>query len=109
MTHRVEIWLLLVLGVGAATAVVSPLVDAVYTDVSSRMGSERKHMIGLASSTGSLAYVVGPIVAGALATVMSEPMVFSVVGGYALLVGIILLIVTPKKIHLPQAEIDSWR
>lgn len=109
LTQTVWIWLLLVLGVGIATSVTSPLLEAVYTDISTRMGSEKKHMFGLAGSTVSLAYVAGPIMAGALATYMDEQRVFAMVGAGAMVIGLILLMVTPRKIRLPQQEIEEWK
>lgn len=85
-----------------------PLTDAVYSDVLARMGRERKHMLGLSSSTISLAYIVGPAVAGWIASMVGEKMTFSVLGVGVIFVSVVLLLVTPKKIKLPQTEIWGW-
>lgn len=89
-------------------AIVYPLTDGVYTDITARMGRERKHMIGLSNSTASLAYVIGPAVAGIIASLVGERMTFVVLGVTTVLVAVILLLTTPKKLRLPQGEINSW-
>ncbi len=85
-----------------------PLTDAVYSDVISRMGKEEKHLIGLSRSTISLAYIVGPIFAGFIASQVGERMTFSVVGIVVVVVAVFLLITTPRKLKLPQEEIKEW-
>lgn len=65
-------------------------------------------MLGLSSSTISLAYIVGPAIAGWVASMVGERMTFAVLGLGVALISLILLIVTPKKIKLPQSEIETW-
>lgn len=103
------VWqLLLVFLASSALSVSYPLTDAVYSDILARMGRERKHMLGLSSSTISLAYIVGPALAGWIASMVGERMTFGVLGIVVILVSGVLLFVTPKKINLPQSEILSW-
>jgi MFS family permease len=85
-----------------------PLMDAVYTDLVARAQKGRKHMIGLSSSTLSLAYVIGPILSGYLANKYGEVETFAIVGGVVVLTTAALLIMTPKKLLLPQEEMKSW-
>lgn len=85
-----------------------PLVDAVYTDIVTRMGRERKHMFGLSSSMFSLAYVVGPIMSGWLVTKAGEIGSFVIWGMLVIVIAIFLLLVTPRKLRLPQNEIAHW-
>lgn len=85
-----------------------PLIDGIYTDIVARMGTKREHMIGLSGSTLSLAYVIGPIVAGFLADWFGEGKTFTVMGVMAIVVAGILIIFTPKKLKLPQTEISKW-
>jgi MFS family permease len=102
-------WLLLMVFVSSLLlAIVYPLVDGVYSDVIARMGSERRHMIGLSNSTMSLAYVIGPIMAGFIAHFVGEKMTFIVIGMLTAFVSGILLLTTPKKLKLPQEEIKNW-
>lgn len=85
-----------------------PLIDAVYSDVIARMGHERKHMVGLSSSTVSLAYIIGPIIAGWISSMVGERQTFVVMGMVLAIVATVLLLTTPKKLRLPQVEMASW-
>ncbi len=107
-TDSVILLLMISFLVGIATSVCWPLRDAVYSDLVSRMGFGGKHMIGLSGSTISLAYIVGPVVAGGLATYFGEKETFVIVGAFLILVSVFLLLVTPKKLRLPETEIESW-
>jgi MFS family permease len=106
-----EIWWQL--GVVLASSVLSgfayPLVDAVYTDIVARMGREREHLIGLSNSTFSLAYIIGPVLAGLIAGVVGEQQTFVVVGLGAAVVSFIVLVVTPRKLKIPAAEVATWK
>jgi MFS family permease len=72
------------------------------------MGRRGKHMMGLSSSTLSLAYIIGPILAGFIAQMVGEKMTFSIMGIFMSVVAIFLLMVTPRKLRLPQTEIQTW-
>ena len=109
LNGSLEIMLLAATLTGVTLAVVWPLTDAVYSDIINRMGREGKHMMGLSSSTLSLAYIVGPVLAGGIAQVVGERLTFSVIGGVLALVAIIFLLVTPRKLKLPQTEIQTWQ
>ncbi|KKT71460.1 MAG: hypothetical protein UW68_C0066G0004 [Candidatus Collierbacteria bacterium GW2011_GWB1_44_6] len=93
---------------GAALSIAWPMTEAVYSDITERMGYEGKHMMGLSSSTLSLAYIIGPVMAGGIAQLVGERLTFSVMGILMALVALILLIVTPRKLRLPQSEIQAW-
>lgn len=90
------------------SALTIPLVDAVYTDLIARMGRERKHLVGLCSSMNSVAYIVGPIIAGVISTQVGELPTFAILGGSVIIVSVALLIFTPRKLKLPQLEITTW-
>ncbi len=100
--------LIMVVLMSMMLAVTYPLTDAVYSDIVARMGKERKHLIGLSNSTLSMAYIVGPILAGGLAEWMGERQTFVVMGLVMVVVASVLLLVTPKKLKLPQQEIETW-
>lgn len=89
-------------------SLVYPLIEGVYSDIIARMGRERRHMIGLSNSTFSIAYIVGAPLAGGIAGAVGEQKTFVVMGALAVLVAAVLLLVTPKKLKLPQQEIQSW-
>jgi len=85
-----------------------PLIEAVYSDIIARMGRERKHLVGLCNSASSIAYIIGPALAGLVASLVGNKLTFVVVGSATLIVALVLFFVTPRKIHLPVNEIKSW-
>ena len=91
-----------------ALSITYPLVESVYTDIVARMGKEKKDMIGLTSSVVNIAYIVWPPIAGYITSLVGERMTFSIVGVMTVVVAVILLFITPKKLRLPQEEIKSW-
>jgi MFS family permease len=82
-----------------------PEIEAVFEDYVSRLGTQGTNMVGLQSSAISASYIVGPILAGALAQVFGNRPMFTILGlavaGYSLLIFFII----PRKIRLPEAEI----
>ena len=91
-----------------ALSVCYPLLEGVYTDIVFRMGKDRNDVIGLTSSVSNISYVVWPPIAGIIAGLIGERLTFSVVGVLTVIVAVILLFVTPKKLRLPQTEIKAW-
>jgi MFS family permease len=89
-------------------AICYPLIQGVYTDIIARMGSEKKDVIGLTSSVVNLSYIIWPVFAGLIASKVGERLTFSWLGVGVLMIAVILLFVTPKKLKLPQNEIKTW-
>ncbi|MFA5303698.1 MAG: MFS transporter [Candidatus Nanoarchaeia archaeon] len=108
LNHDINWQLVCVLAIGVMHALAWPLTDAVYSDILSRMGNEKKHLIGISNSVYSLAYIIGPILAGLLSSFFGEYWAFSLIGIFILIFSIILLIFTPKKLRVPQNEIKTW-
>ena len=92
----------------AALSICYPLLDGVYTDIVARMGHEKNDLIGLTSSVVNVSYIVWPPVVGIVAGIIGERLTFSFVGVLVVIVSVILLFITPKKLRLPQEEIKSW-
>ncbi len=92
----------------SALAVCYPLLQGVYTDILTRMGSEKKDMIGLTGSVMNLSYIIWPVFAGLISSKVGERLTFSWLGVIVLTFSIILLFVTPRKLKLPQTEIKTW-
>jgi len=102
-------WQLLIVGLASSVLAISyPLLQGVYSDIIARMGQEKKGMIGLTSSFMNISYIIWPVFAGLIASRVGERLTFSYLGGGVLVVSIILLLATPKKLKLPQGEIKSW-
>lgn len=103
------IWQLsMVLLSAAALSVCYPLLESVYTDIVARMGKEKKDLIGLTSSVVNVSYIIWPPVVGIVAALIGERLTFSFVGVIVVIVSVLLLFVTQKKLRLPQEEIKSW-
>jgi MFS family permease len=104
----VFLYIVIVLMSSMMLGVTYPLTDAVYSDIVARMGRERKHLIGFSSSTSSLAYIIGPILAGLIAGIVGERMTFGIAGVITFLMTVVLMFLIPKKLYLPEKEIDTW-
>lgn len=103
-------WKLLVVFCSSlALAITYPLLEGVYSDIIERMGRQRKHMIGLCSSTTSISYIIGPIVAGVVSSRVGSTMTFVYLGYVVIFIALILMVVTPRKLKLPQKEIRKWK
>ncbi|HLE48439.1 MAG TPA: MFS transporter [Patescibacteria group bacterium] len=107
--ENVEWQLLVVFCSSFALSISYPLIEGVYSDIVLRMGRQRKHMIGLCSSTTSISYIVGPIIAGITASVLGNVLTFVYLGYFVAAVALILFALTPKKLKLPQVEIKKWK
>lgn len=105
--HNIYLVLIAIFFSSMFSAIAIPEVAASFEDYVSRLGKFGPHMIGLQSSAISSAYVVGPIVAGAFSSIVGNQETFAVVGGMMLVVSIVALIITPRKLKMPQAEIGS--
>lgn len=103
-------WLLLVAAafVGVALSASWPLIDSVYTDLVSRARKGKKHVMGMSAAMYGLAYIIGPIMSGYLAEWVGEVRSFAVVGVVVTCVSAILILMTPRKLALPQSEIKTW-
>lgn len=86
-----------------------PLIDGVYSDLVGRMKDKGIHMIGLSSSTLSIAYIIGPPLVGAISHVIGMKNTFSAMGVSIAFISAILYMMMPVKITLPQHEIASWK
>jgi MFS family permease len=103
------IWqLAMVLMASAALSVCYPLLEGVYTDIVARMGKEKNDLIGLTSSVVNVSYIIWPPIVGVVAGIIGERLTFSFVGVLVVVVSVVLLFVTPKKLRLPQEEIKTW-
>lgn len=100
-------YMLLTIFVGSLfIAVAVPEINATIEDYIERLGSSANDMIGLENAITSASFIIGPLLAGASATLVNHQFSFSVVGGMLALVSIGALIVTPRKIRMPQKEIQ---
>ncbi len=85
-----------------------PLVNTVYTNLLVRMGRKREHLIGLSDSMLNLAYIFGPVLAGGLSSLVGNILTFAIIGLTLTGTIVILWILTPSRLRLPQKEIKDW-
>lgn len=67
----------------------------------------KNHLFGMMNAIGSLAFIVIPIALGILSDSYGYIYAFAFTGAFSMIAGIVLIIKTPKKIRLPQKEIQS--
>lgn len=84
-----------------------PILYATFEDFMSRLSETDNEMVGLEGSVNSLAYVIGPILAGTVATFIGNQATFAVFGAALVLVGVVVALFTPRKIKLPQKELAA--
>lgn len=80
---------------------------AVFEDYVSRLNRFGTDMIGLQSAAGSLGYIIGPIIAGSVATVVGNHGTFAVFGMLLSLGAILAWFTMPRKTRLPQTELQE--
>lgn len=102
---------LLLIGITAIasifTGIAVPQLRAVFEDYISRLKDKNNEMIGLQGSSSSLAYVIGPIIATFLASVTGYKSAFSILGVILAVIALGLLFIIPKKIKMPQSELEA--
>jgi MFS family permease len=84
-----------------------PLDDAIFSDLQKRLGKHGLHLIGLSQASYSIAYLVAPAFMGFLADRVGYNNSFAIIGVIAAVVGLILLIITPRKLRMPHKELDT--
>lgn len=84
-----------------------PEISAVFEDFVLRLGQNKDEMIGLQSSAISVAYVIGPVVAGGLSEIIGIRKTFSVFGMLVFIISIACLIIIPRKVRLPQKDLAN--
>lgn len=100
----------LILGVligSIGIAVSWPQTYAVFEDYVDRLGLFGEDMVGLERSAANLAAIIGPIAAGTLAMLTTTQTAMGIFSLLVLFMCIISLQVVPKKIKMPQTEINS--
>lgn len=107
LTTNVLLILPLIFLSGLALALAFPLNQAVYSDLIKRAQGFEEDVVGLAQANTSIAYIIAPLVAGYLADRVGYGMAFGLLGFFTMIVTLILLLVTPRKLHLPQAEMQT--
>lgn len=80
--------------------------DAVSSDIAIRIHKKQEYLIALVRLQASLSYIIGPILVGILSDKFGYMYTFRILGVFALIAGLLLVLVTPKKIRIKQAEFN---
>lgn len=84
-----------------------PEIEAVFEDYIDRAQDYGNDLIGLHGTASSLGYIVGPSIAGGLALVLGTGKSMAVFAAVLAVVSLVLLLITPRKIKLPQQELSQ--
>jgi hypothetical protein len=84
-----------------------PLIEATFEDFMGRIDDKGTDLVGLQSSADSLAYTLGPLTAGGLGYFMGPSKTLMVMTLGLLTISCILLLLTPRKIKLPRAQLNN--
>ena len=107
MVENISALLIIVLVSSIFTAIAIPEIMATSEDYVGRLKFFSNDMVGLERSAVSIAYVIGPALAGYLGGLVGHQLVFSFMGGVLFLTSLLALYASPRKIHLPQKELTS--
>ncbi|NCS97183.1 MAG: MFS transporter [Candidatus Pacebacteria bacterium] len=107
LLHSVVVILVVTLLVSFFMGIAVPEMKATFEDYISRLKDDGNELIGLQGSSSSFAYVIGPIVATFLASIIGIKGAFSLLGISLAIISLGLLFVTPKKIRMPQRELNE--
>jgi MFS family permease len=80
-----------------------PAINGAYADYISETPHYEKEIAGLEDFFTNLGYVLGPVLAGVIADNIGTAGAFSLLGMIGIIVAIILLIITPKKININKS------
>jgi MFS family permease len=84
-----------------------PSIEAVFEDYMSRIHDYGNDLVGLRGTAASLAYIVGPTAAGALALTVGGGKTIGIFAAILAVISLILLAITPRKIKMPQGELEE--
>ncbi len=88
-------------------ALASPLNDAAFSDLLTRLNEKMEHLVGIKKISYSIAYIIGPVLSGFLTENFGFQNTFAIMGLGLLILAVTLLSITPKKIRLPQTELSE--
>jgi len=92
---------------GIFDAIAYPLLNATYADYIERLGDRGNDIIALQNSVTNISYIFGPIISGLLAELVGFRNTFVIMGIVLFIVSVISLIITPRKIKMPQTELSN--
>ena len=89
------------------TSITYPAVQAAIQDYTTRLGLYGGEMIGINNSSGSLGYIIGPVLAGALGLSFGSVRAIGIIGLLFAFVSVLNFILVPRKLHMPQHQLQA--
>jgi len=86
-------------------AIIWPEMFATFENYVARLHEHGMDMVGLQASASSLSYIIGPILAGTLAVFVGNQNTFAILGAVFACISIIMLVIVPRKIKMPQKQL----
>lgn len=88
-------------------AIAVPEINGTMEDYIDRLGKSSNMLVSLESATTSVSYIIGPILVGVVATFANYQFSFTIMGILITLTSLLALFLTPRKIRLPQKQIQK--
>ena len=101
-TNDILILLSLVFVASFFLSLSTPEIYGAVEDYIERLGQNANALVGLENSVTSLSFIVGPILAGAIARYFGDQITFTVIGAMLFGISLLAIIIVPRKIHLPH-------
>jgi MFS family permease len=83
-----------------------PSINGAYADYISEQIKVEKEIETLEDASFNIAYILGPFFAGLLSDIFNIPQAFGILGMIGLIVALVLLFTTPKKINIKISKKD---
>ena len=101
-----SLWYLAVVFISSTfTSLAFPELNATFEDYVARLDNFSNDLVGLRSSAGSLAYIIGPVTAGFLASKLGNWQTITIFAGALVIVAAAMLYVIPRKLRMPKQEL----
>ena len=78
---------------------------ASFEDYFSRLRDLGDEMVTIERTSENLAYIIGPVIGGLLASILGFQKTFSVFGGFLVFTAILAFVALPRKIKMPQTKL----
>lgn len=107
VVEQKEIVALISLIAGLCSSMAWILNSAVFSELQKRTPRAHMHVAALLRVQVSIAYMVGPVILGYLADDQGYLRTFAIVGAAVFALNLLLIFLTPRKLHIPQHEVEE--
>jgi hypothetical protein len=99
---------ILIFFVGTALALAWPALNAAFEDYMDRLMPELENdLVGLRNAATSIAFIIGPIIAGIATNYIGAQRTLSIVGVLLCGSAVLGLSILPRKVHMPQHKLQE--